>query len=340
MAEAAHQLGCAITIPLAVDSNATCVRVFRSNFPTAAVHHAAVESIFDGKLGARLTQAESTARRQVGTIHFLVGGPPCQGHSDLNNHTRRRDPRNASYLRIARAAEVVRPTVVLIENVPSVRHDRGGVVAQARSTLVAAGYRVADGVIDLSRVGVPQRRRRHSLLAVRDSLPDPTAVLGELSGLIPCATRSVRWAIGDLENAAARDGFEAPSRASHANRRRIDWLFGHGAHDLPNNHRPPCHQGDHSYVSMYGRLRWDKPAQTITTGYGSMGQGRYVHPSRPRTLTPHEAARLQFFPDWFNFSPARARRDWAKMIGNAVPAKLTMALGRSLALRALEASHG
>jgi len=66
---------------------------------------------------------------------------------------------------------------------------------------------------------------------------------------------------------------------------------------------------------MYGRMRGADPSQTITGGFGSPGQGRFIHPTRPRTITPHEAARLQFFPDWFDFSaaPTRgtlARNDW------------------------------
>jgi DNA (cytosine-5)-methyltransferase 1 len=73
---------------------------------------------------------------------------------------------------------------------------------------------------------------------------------------------------------------------------------------------------------MYGRLDWKAPAQTITSGYGSMGQGRYVHPDAERTLTPHEAARIQFFPDWFDFGD-RDRTAWATLIGNAVPMKLS-----------------
>jgi DNA (cytosine-5)-methyltransferase 1 len=77
---------------------------------------------------------------------------------------------------------------------------------------------------------------------------------------------------------------------------------------------------------MYGRLWWDRPAQTITSGYGSMGQGRYVHPDGYRTLTPHEAARLQFFPDWFDFGE-RTRTAWADAIGNAVPMKLSYVFG-------------
>jgi DNA (cytosine-5)-methyltransferase 1 len=58
-----------------------------------------------------------------------------------------------------------------------------------------------------------------------------------------------------------------------------------------------------------------------------MGQGRYVHPRRHRTLTPREAARLQFFPDFFDFSVVPERSAWSQMIGNAVPPKLTMEFG-------------
>jgi DNA (cytosine-5)-methyltransferase 1 len=56
-----------------------------------------------------------------------------------------------------------------------------------------------------------------------------------------------------------------------------------------------------------------------------MGQGRYVHPSRPRTLTPHEAARLQFFPDFYRFDVIPQRKKWATMIGNAAPMRLSFA---------------
>src|SRR5205814_201687 len=117
--------------------------------------------------------------------------------------------------------------------------------------------------------------------------------------------------------------FDTRSRISKDNEPRIGWLRTHKGCDLPNRLRPPCQQGDvHTYKSMYGRLKWEKPAQTITSGYSSMGQGRYVHPDAKRTLTPHEAARLQFFPDWFDFGD-RQRGSWATLIGNAVPLKLS-----------------
>jgi DNA (cytosine-5)-methyltransferase 1 len=99
-------------------------------------------------------------------------------------------------------------------------------------------------------------------------------------------------------------------------------LLDHDLYDLPNKERPECHRDNHSYKSMYGRLNWELPAQTITSGFGSIGQGRYMHPSRTRALTAHEAARLQGFPDYFDFSAVARRADLATMIGNAVPPAL------------------
>jgi DNA (cytosine-5)-methyltransferase 1 len=106
----------------------------------------------------------------------------------------------------------------------------------------------------------------------------------------------------------------------------MKYLLDRGEYDLPNELRPPCHQGDHSYKSMYGRLKWDEPAQTITSGFGSIGQGRYMHPERARALTAHEAARIQGFPDYFDFSSCPTRSALATMIGNAVPPALAASL--------------
>src|SRR5262249_32294085 len=113
---------------------------------------------------------------------------------------------------------------------------------------------------------------------------------------------------------------------SQENQQRIKHLHDKGIYDLPNSIRPVCHQNDeHSYRSMYGRILPDEPAQTLTCGFASPGQGRYVHPTQRRTLTPHEAARLQFFPDSFDFSGVPSRKALARMIGNAVPMKLSYA---------------
>jgi DNA (cytosine-5)-methyltransferase 1 len=222
--------------------------------------------------------------------------------------------------------------MVLVENVPAVLKDKNAVVVTAKTALRSAGFVVADTVVELVGLGVPQRRRRHILLAARGDVLDPVGALEDLG--LACAAhpeRSVRWAIGDLLQTRPDDEYDRSSSPSAANRARMDWLFTNNAYDLPNQERPPCHRDrDHSYVSMYGRLRWNAPAQTITTGFGSMGQGRFVHPSRRRTLTPHEAARLQTFPDYFSFRKARTRSALTRMIGNAVPPLLGVSLGMVL----------
>jgi DNA (cytosine-5)-methyltransferase 1 len=277
VAEAARRHGVALDIPLAVDDDPDAVGVFRENFPSAVVEQARVEDLFDGELGGPLTPGESVLCERVGRVDALAGGPPCQGHSDLNNHTRRRDPRNALYDRMARAVEVLAPAVALVENVPAVVKDSKGVVGEAQAALDAADYVVAHKTLDLGVLGIPQRRRRHLLVAAPAETFDPMAVLKALAA--PCSqhpTRTVRWAIEDLKNKLKKPNpFDEASVPSPESVERIAWLFENRQYDLPNPRRPKCHHDEeHTYRSMYGRLRWDEPAQTVTTGFGSMGQGR------------------------------------------------------------------
>jgi DNA (cytosine-5)-methyltransferase 1 len=319
-------------IRLAIDSDDEILNLLKVNLPDAQIHVGDVTTLFDGEIGTLPTESESALLERVRGIDVLLGGPPCQGHSDLNNHTRRHDPKNALYLKMVRAAEVLAPKIVVIENVAPVQWDRGHVVRATMEYLAQAGYMVAGRVLDLRRVGVPQRRHRFVLLASTIPAIDPDKVLDKLATATPeHQPRTVRWAIGDLLDVDATDDYDKPSRKTEASTKRMAFLFEKGTYDLPNSERPKCHRDkEHSYVSMYGRLRWDKPAQTITTGFGSMGQGRYVHPQRRRTITPHEAARLQTFPDWYDFGKETKRVALAKAIGNAVPPLLMVRLGSSI----------
>lgn len=321
-----------MTIPLAMDENSVAADAYLRNFPDAAVKTAKVEALIDGDLVAPLTSREQRLRKRIGHVSILVGGPPCQGHSDLNNKTRRNDPRNLLYARMARAARVLRPEIVIIENVPQVAHDRGQVVAITSEALEALNYRVHALTLDLRKVGVPQRRKRHLVLAVPATFPSPRAILDELESGCSMDHRTVGWAISDLEDIEPLTGFDRASVPSEENRKRIEKLFDQGIYNLDNADRPSCHRDkEHTYRSMYGRLWWNQPAQTITTGFGSMGQGRYVHPTRHRTLTPHEAARIQTIPDYYvQLGVDEKRGAWAQMIGNAVPPFLTRALAQRL----------
>lgn len=316
--EACRALGLVSRCALAVDVNEHALKVFEANLKPERSYLGSIENLVDGELGGSTTPRERQLVEELGLVTMAIGGPPCQGHSDLNNHTRRRDPKNALYLRMARFAEIVRPEHLLVENVPGVVHDRGFVVARTRSLLTQLGYSVSDGVLVTDRLGWPQRRRRHVLLASRAT---HDADLSTAEVRYGRAALPVSWA---LEAPPPGDGLAHTSaRHSRTNRARIAYLFENDLYELPDDQRPDCHRyRAHTYRSVYGRMRWDEPAPTITSGFGSTGQGRFVHPKEPRTLTPREAARVQGFPDWFDFGMVQSRVALQEMIGNAVPSRL------------------
>lgn len=328
LAQACRAADLAIRIALAVDFEPLATRVYRENFPSAErIETAPVEAFFDGELGAEPSFVEQRTAASVATVDVLVGGPPCQGHSNLNNHTRRTDEKNALYLRMVRAAEVLRPRLLLIENVPAVlqdRHNGVGVVERAVEHLHRIGYRTEHRVVALAQLGVAQTRRRHLLLATTQGEPAPTDLFDAIEA--SATLHDLHWAIGDLTDTPSASMLDREPQATATNVERMQFLLDNDLHDLPNALRPTCQQGSHSYKSMYGRLRWDEPAQTITSGFGSIGQGRYMHPNRTRALTAHEAARIQGFPDYFDFSACRTRSAVATMIGNAVPPQLGAAV--------------
>ena len=106
---------------------------------------------------------------------------------------------------------------MIIENVPAVQHDEGNVVALATSALGTAGYTVASAVLDLVKFGIPQRRRRHILLAVLGKLVDPADLLDMHSPCDDHDERTVRWAIDDLVD---KDASIGPDSAVDADRRQ------------------------------------------------------------------------------------------------------------------------
>lgn len=325
--EACRALGLKMSPILAVDTDQRALDVYSTNFPAVDAVAAPVESLLDGTIGSPVTLLERELLARTAHVDMLIGGPPCQGHSDLNNHTRRSDPRNELYLRMARFCEVAQPAHVIIENVPGVLRDKSQAAQRTWGVLEKLGYSVATGTINASVVGVAQSRRRNLTIASRSVEVSE----GDLFGAATPTIRSLSWAIEDLQtHYDARSVFDSAPVPDGITKKRIDFLFDEDVFDLPNAERPDCHRlKPHTYVSNYGRMHPDRPAQTITTGFGVMGKGRFVHPRERRTITPHEAARIQFFPDFFRF-PVTGRIQLQKLIGNAVPSKLGYAIGMNL----------
>jgi DNA (cytosine-5)-methyltransferase 1 len=325
--EAARSIGRSAEVAFAADFDTDALDVFQENLDPRQVESGPIERVLDGGFGDPATDRELELIERVGKVDVLLGGPPCQGHSNLNNHTRRDDPKNELYARMARFAELFEPDLVIIENVTGVRHDKGGVFERTRRRLDELEYKVDDGILRGDLIGVPQTRHRVFLVASKTHQPS----LEEIHRQYGVPRRSFDWACRDLWLRNRNGPMSTATEAQPHTQANIDFLHEANEWELPNERRPDCHRlkPDHSYKAVYGRIRGERPAPTITTGFTVMGQGRFVHPYERRTLNPGEGARLQFFPDWFDFGE-RNRKAYLRLIGNAVPPKMAYVLGLEL----------
>jgi len=314
----------------AADVDIDALSVYQANWPTAYTYNNSVRHLVDSKvLGAgdesRFAYppkiSEPRLAELAGSVDILLAGPPCQGHSSLNNYSRGNDPRNELYLLVPAIAVALGANHVIIENVPGVTREKNNVVGTTANLLEKAGYKISSGVLTADKFGWPQTRKRFFMIASRDSQPFSLETVEESLGR---PAQNILWAIGDLENAARDNLMNSDAELSSENQLRIQHLFKEDLFNLPLHLRPKCHQQGTSYTASYGRMYPDAPAPTLTTGLFSPGRGRFIHPHRPRTLTPREAARIQGFPDWYEFDPngKTTRTNLAKWIGDAVPSVL------------------
>ena len=336
---AAESVGMRVVFALAVDVSQAALEVYARNLRPIRTKRRNVATLieqssapYDADGGsAHSVHLDRSLDSLRGTVDVLLAGPPCEGNSNLNNRTRRSDPRNDLYLDVILGAISMAIPVIVIENVPSVVSAHQDVVGRARGALTAAGYRVSgdDLVLKASDFGTPQERRRHFLVAARSAQPLGRDAFGSLHVAAPSAGD----AIEGLRDVPRTTTFDTPSRLSAENQRRVEFLVANGQHELPDQERPDCHRlKPHSYPAIYGRMHSDRPAPTLTTGFLSPGRGRFVHPTEARSLTPHEGARLQGFSDDFDWLPGTSwltRSDYSNMIGAAVPPQLGFAVGMS-----------
>jgi DNA (cytosine-5)-methyltransferase 1 len=175
-------------------------------------------------------------------------------------------------------------------------------------------------------LGLAQTRNRHFQIAIKTSHKNIEQIRKQVYGLL-CVdnVRTVDWAIKDLMGKENETLFDTPSELSEENRKRIDDMFERNLQEISKEMRPKSHREMEqlSYQSVYGKLWANRPAGTITTGFYTPGRGRFIHPHCKRTITAHEAARIQGFPDSFEFMLANGtlpnRATLSKTIGDAVP---------------------
>jgi len=339
--QAADECGFATRSVMAVDEDLGALEVYRRNHGTSLILNDSVSMLVNFQLNGSGDEATFFGPPTVapkiahlrGSLDVVMAGPPCQGHSNLNNHSRRDDDRNDLYLTVPAMAVALEIPMVIIENVPGVVHDHRSVVSTTISLLRSSGYHVTFGVHDAAAMGWPQTRKRFFLIASRDVVPLEVGLVA--AALATDSTLPVTWALNSAR-VSDRDAFmdELPA-ISKENQRRVNFLFENELHELPNSERPECHREGTTYKSVYGRMRADQPAPTLTAGFLSPGRGRFTHPTEPRALKPREAARVQGFPNDYSFeltSGTPPRTHLAKWIGNAVPMPLGFAAALSLLL--------
>ncbi len=263
----------------------------------------------------------------------LVGCAPCQPFSA---HRRNQASRNENrlLLEFERLIRELRPGWVFMENVPGLSKVPGySAYRRFTRTLGLLGYKFEAQVVDAKKFGVPQTRRRFILLATRlGSISLPPATHGPKA--IPYKT--VRQAIGQLPSIKAGESY--PKIPNHqaaevtlVNLERLKHTPRNGGDRSawPRKLILKCHSGSKGHEDVYGRMRWDAPAPTLTCRCFSISNGRYGHPTQHRAISLREAALLQSFPKRFKFF-GRSQRSIGEQIGNAVPVLLAEAVGRQL----------
>lgn len=264
------------------------------------------------------------AVNEVPEADVVIGGPPCQGFSTLGAQ-RADDPRNGLAAHMPRIALLAGARAVVAENVPG---GAGAILDHFVEGL--PGWTFAQWELDASHYGAPTVRRRVFTIAVAPGVERPFMPRIAIAPL-----ETVRDAIGDLpEPTGTRLAGLGPhrSRDLHVSRpvsalslaRYRSIPPGGDRRDIPSSLLPPCWQGVDGRRDAMGRLHWGRPAVTIRTDFTKPEKGRYLHPEQHRSITLHEGARLQGFPDDYLFFGTKL--SISRQIGNAVPPPLAAAV--------------
>ncbi|MNW46169.1 putative BsuMI modification methylase subunit YdiO [compost metagenome] len=269
---------------------------------------------------------------QKGELDLFAGGPPCQGFSKQKKGAHLGDERNRLVLEYVRLVKEMDPKFFMLENVSMLGQKRGKIFIEAieeelkNYTLYPHFYNSAD-------YGLAQTRERFIIVGKRKDIsasfviPQPTVskwkTVGEVLKGLPEPPLNFREEHPDYHN-------HYRSNVTKLNIERFSYVpQGGGWKDIPWDKRLKCHQNANTskggWPDVYGRLKWDGYAPTITGGFDSFTRGRYGHPFENRPITPREAARLQGFPDWYRFYGNRHKV--RHQIGNAVPPLLAEAIG-------------
>ena len=325
-------------------------KAYSLNHPKVRVYAEDVKN-----LGAEKIEKDLGLR--AGDIDMLIGGPPCQAYSTVGKRSTD-DPRGKLFNECYRLLKEFDPKLFLFENVRGLLSMQGGeLMMTIVDSFESLGYKVKYRLLNAADYGAPQIRERviivGSKLGANFEYPEPThSGLGNEGDLFNGDMKpylTLGEAIGDLPLISTNEeSFEyayependfqelmrkgSPNKLmDHNSPKNNEQLVkmmellpdGGTPEDLPESLRPAS-----GFKNTYCRLWWKRPSTTITRNLSTPSSSRCIHPKAPRPLTTREGARLQCFPDSYQFYGSRSDRNL--QVGNAVPPFLSVALAKEI----------
>ncbi|AZA14656.1 DNA (cytosine-5-)-methyltransferase [Corynebacterium choanae] len=260
-----------------------------------------------------------------GEVDLVEGGFPCQAFSYAGHSRGFADTRGTLFFEFARAIQETMPKAFIGENVKGLlRHDRGRTLATMCNTLQAitdengVGYTFGYRVVRSQYHDVPQKRERLIIMGVRNDIGSTLYFPKERGYIV-----SLWDAIGDRP--------QSPGATYPESKRRVLEQVPPGGYwrDLPVEEQQRYLGGSFHLsggkTGMARRLSWDEPSLTLTCS-PAQKQTERCHPEETRPLNIREYARIQTFPDDWEFQGGMGAA--YKQIGNAVPVNLGYYLGK------------
>lgn len=256
------------------------------------------------------------------SVDVIIGGPPCQGFSNMGNKNSG-DPRNFLFERYVAIVKEFQPYCFVFENVKGLfTMFEGRFFKQVVKSFTEIGYNLAFSVINTADYGVPQKRERVIIVGTRieDKFLFPKSNKDSVCGLN--SYKNVGEAIFDL----IEKGEEIPNHIAlnHSEKVIARYKLIPEGGKLPSPELLPAEIRRKNFGNTYTRLSRKEISSTIVPGNNAFP----VHPTLNRSLTPREAARIQTFPDDYVFCGNRCAQ--CILVGNAVPPLLAAKLALSI----------
>lgn len=282
----------------------------------------------------------------VGKIDVIIGGPPCQGFSQKGQRKTIHDERNFLFKYYVKVVDLIRPKYFVMENVPNLLTAEKGYFRKEIEDLFSnMGYVLDAGVLNAVDYGVPQNRRRAVIIG-KKTKNKKVELLPK-----PIGKKVTIWeAISDLAYLNSGEGdeiqdYKLEEKSEYQKWMRMDSrkLMNHKATNhsklalerlalVPPEQGKECLPEEHLTKSIYSgtwcRMQKDDVSVTITTRFDTPSSGRFTHPYLNRAITVREAARIQSFPDTFEFAGPKVSQ--MKQVGNAVPPILANMIANSI----------